>query len=784
MTHHTSSIASDCTLTHSSYRGWESLLLDNGLISLQVVPEVGGRIMQFKLGGHEYLWVNPRLAGQLPPPSGLGSDGSWLNFGGEKIWPAPQGWSNDAEWPGPPGAVLDGQPHSLEELPGKERALRLTSGNDPLTGIRFSRVVRLVPGTTRVSFEATMTNIDTKPRRWGIWSVAQIDAGNPDGGYNKLLSAWCPLNPKSHFDRGYNVIFGAKDNPSFQRGVLSGQMCARYQYKVGKIGLDSNAGWAATVNGQNGDVFVQQFAFDPGTPYPDGSSVEFWMNGTGEFHAYGKDITMPDDSAENPYVMESEIVGPFAALEPGESSTWRYGWAATNIGGDFPVVDCAECGVISEALTALVELSLEAWVGGNKASTVPPCELRGRFGAFMEGSARVNFLDAQGIQIGGADLPGHVSPLQPLIIAASLQVPAHTATVDLVLINSAGQLAGRLATAPLITRPARWSREKAQAWYDGQPWLMGCNFLPSTAVNDVEMWMEETFDPATIDLELGLAGDIGLNSVRVFLNFVVWQADPGGLKKRIDDFLAIAAKRGISVMVVLLDDCNFADRVAKAEPQPAPLPGIANSQWVSSPPLAMVNDPAAWLDLERYVKDIVGSFGQDPRVIVWDIYNEPCNTAMVGKSRLLLEKAFAWAREVRPMQPLTACAWIDHECPVSQFIMGLSDIVSFHSYFAPEGFRRNIAICRKLGRPLLCTEWLDRGNGNTVEDILPMLHEGRIASYHWGLVNGRTQTHLSWASRPGMPEPARWQHDLFRADGTIYSADEIRLFKNVIARPV
>ena len=198
--------------------------------------------------------------------------------------------------------------------------------------------------------------------------------------------------------------------------------------------------------------------------------------------------------------------------------------------------------------------------------------------------------------------------------------------------------------------------------------------------------------------------------------------------------------------------------------------------------LAMVNNPAAWPDLERYIKDIVGTFGQDPRVIVWDIYNEPCNSGLVEKSQPLLEAAFAWARELRPIQPLTACAWIDHECPVSQFIMELSDVISFHSYFVPEGFRQRIAICRRDGRPLLCTEWLDRVHGNTIEGILPLLHEERVAGYHWGLVNGRTQTHLSWESRPGMPDPVIWQHDLFRADGTPFSADEVRCFKSFIAK--
>ncbi len=311
------------------------------------------------------------------------------------------------------------------------------------------------------------------------------------------------------------------------------------------------------MNGQTGDVFVQQFAFDAGTAYPDGSSVEFWLNGAGQIHAYGKDMDFPNDRAENPYVMESEILGSFAALVPGESSTWHYGWAATNIGGDFPVVDCAECGVVAEALTALMEMSLEDWAGRNDSSSALSCEVRGRFGVFVEGSARVNFLGANGAALGGTDLPGRISPLQPLLVQTSVQVPAQTATVELILMDSAGQSAGRLAMATLIKRPARWSREKAQAWYARQPWLVGCNFLPSTAVNDVEMWIEETYDPATIDRELALAENLGFNSIRVFLNFVVWKADPDGLKKRIDDFLALAAKRGISVMLALFDDCNF-----------------------------------------------------------------------------------------------------------------------------------------------------------------------------------------------------------------------------------
>ena len=164
----------------SAYRGWKTVCLSNGLIDLQVLPDIGGRIIQFKLGGKEFLWVNPQLAGKLPPSNGLAADGGWFNIGGDKLWPAPQGWDNDRQWPGPPDAVLDGQPYALEKLPSKpgETAVRLTSGKDRRSGIQFSRAVRIFEGSTRVGFEATMTNIDTRPRRWGIWAHTQLDGAN------------------------------------------------------------------------------------------------------------------------------------------------------------------------------------------------------------------------------------------------------------------------------------------------------------------------------------------------------------------------------------------------------------------------------------------------------------------------------------------------------------------------------------------------------------------------------------------------------------------------------
>ena len=323
---------------------------------------------------------------------------------------------------------------------------------------------------------------------------------------------------------------------------------------------------------------------------------------------------------------------------------------------------------------------------------------------------------------------------------------------------------------------APWTAARAQQWYDAQPWLVGCNFLPSSAVNDVEMWQRDTFDVETIDRELGWAKSLGFNTVRVFLNYVVWQDDPAGLKQRFSEFLTIADRHGITVMPILLDDCNFAGRVAAIGPQPAPIPGVHNSQWVSSPPLAMVTDHTAWPSLEQYVKDMIKTFANDRRVVVWDLYNEPGN-GPGEQSRSLMEAAFAWAREVGARQPLTTGAWTDFDSPFSRRIMELSDVVSFHGYDPVPGMEAKLKICTSYGRPVLCTEWLVRRDGNTFEMLLPLFRERKIGCWCWGLVAGRTQTYFPWGSPPQAPEPTQWQHDILRADGTPYRDHEVRCIR-------
>ena len=241
--------------------------------------------------------MNPQLAGR-PSSHRPHAEGEWFNVGGDKLWPAPQGWETIEQWPGPPDAVLDGQPYILENLrsSGGETAIRLTSGKDPRSGIQFSRVVRIFK--EQHARQLRGYNEERGHPAAPLGHLGAHAARRCEGRWLEFQSAHASVVPdqsKEPVSGGISVIFGKLDNPSFQRDTQRGLMRAQYQYKVGKIGLDSHAGWVATVDGESGAAFVQRFVFEPDKEYPDGSSVEFWHNGVGQIHAYNRDIVMVEE---------------------------------------------------------------------------------------------------------------------------------------------------------------------------------------------------------------------------------------------------------------------------------------------------------------------------------------------------------------------------------------------------------------------------------------------------------------------------------------------------------
>jgi Domain of unknown function (DUF4380) len=424
----------------TTFRGWESLQLKNEFVQLDVTPQLGGRILGYQLGDHSFLWANPRLQGMVPPSTHLAPDGSWLNWGGDKLWPAPQGWSNAGQWPGPPDPILDGSPQEAKVLGGESASaqIELTSPADPKTGIQFSRDIRLFFGSSRVNIAATMTNISDRPVRWGIWTVTQLDAGNQSGsGWNPNWNTYVPFNPDSYFPRGFQVLYGSEGNAEIQPFVIPGVLKLQYMWTVGKVGLDSSGGWLANVDGSSGYLFVQKFTYDPAATYPDGSTVEVWTNGVGTIQAWARIVRMQADPIDNPYIVESELLGPQVRLMPGEQSRFTYDWYSANIGGDYPILSCGDYGCTCQQLTS--------------RRNGKEILIDGRFGIFYKGRLGIEFLDAQGKQIGTPSILDPVSPLHPLVLDSfAVPAPESAVAVRLVIYQSGVKRFGELAQTAIL----------------------------------------------------------------------------------------------------------------------------------------------------------------------------------------------------------------------------------------------------------------------------------------------------------------------------------------------
>jgi alpha-galactosidase len=330
--------------------------------------------------------------------------------------------------------------------------------------------------------------------------------------------------------------------------------------------------------------------------------------------------------------------------------------------------------------------------------------------------------------------------------------------------------------------PGRWSPEKARAWADSQPWTLGCNYMPRTAINTLEMWQADTFDPAVIDQELGWAEDLGFNAVRVFTHYLLWQQDSGGFLRRLERFLEIADRHHIGTMFVLFDDCW--NPKAALGPQPAPRPGVHNSGWVQCPGPELLESPGRWGVLEDYTRGLVGYFRGDRRVLAWDLYNEPGNSGYGSKSLPLLRSVFGWARAERPVQPLTAGIYDDSAelAALNRLQAERSDVITFHSYQTRAEAEKRVAHLETYGRPLICTEYMARTAGSRFEDILPLFKGRGIGAMNWGFVKGKTQTIFPWGSKEGSPEPALWFHDVMRPDGAPYIAEEAVLIRRMAGK--
>ena len=286
------------------------LELKNKFIEISLFPELGGRILRFSLSGENCLFENPALAGveNIQPTEKW--DGKWLNYGGEKIWPAPQGWdAPEREWCGPPDPYIDGGIYKV--IDSGEDFITLESPTDPVRGIKIRRNIKLLKDEARIKISAELFNLSGVSKRWSIWPVAQMaqTSGNCEASVPVGGSAW-------------RIMHGVVNNPQYS---LDGDILRiNYMRIVGKVGALAPAGWASFSDLSAGRVFAASFDFNPAADYPDSTSVQVWTSGIGSVFSRGKLRTYPESEAENPPYTELELLSPLSEIPAGGSCKFDY----------------------------------------------------------------------------------------------------------------------------------------------------------------------------------------------------------------------------------------------------------------------------------------------------------------------------------------------------------------------------------------------------------------------------------------------------------------------------
>jgi uncharacterized protein DUF4380 len=420
----------------TQYKGWNVYRLSNGIVSLMVAPDIGGRAIQLQLGEQEFFFVNRDLAGKVLPPEQNNLKAGWANYGGDKVWPAPEGWMNDSEWPSIPYYVLDGSKFNAEVVANTpdEAAVRVTSPGDPRTGVQFVRTFHVQAGTSRIKVDQVMRNISQRQIRWGIWHLIQNDASDAHDPSkpNPELYMYVPLNPRSRYPLGYYNPYGDPRHPSYE--VLHGGHMLRihYLYRVGKAAADSDGGWYAVVNGQKNIGLVENFNYFPATEYPDGASVETWNDGPGMISRGPFDQTLPDDPKKTPYFLESEVLSPYARLDPGDEYSFPVYWSPTRVPN--PVRNAVWAGVISEPLSAKMEAG--------------HVTLRGVFGVFTPGTLEGTVYSVMGEELAHETLMA-VDPREVVRLDKSIALPPDAFRVSVYVKDAGGENRGFLGNVIL-----------------------------------------------------------------------------------------------------------------------------------------------------------------------------------------------------------------------------------------------------------------------------------------------------------------------------------------------
>ncbi len=437
-----------CTVEPTTYDGWKAEEMSNRWVKLMIVPQLGGRLMQVTFNGHDYLFVNDELKGQINPPDT--THHRWFNYGGDKIWPMPEGSQDEQHWAGAGGALLDEGPFSLRVFArGSECAVRLTGPDDPQIGQQYIRDIRIGSDSPVISFHAVMKNVSAYPQTWSEQSVSQYNAAAPGDSshFNPKFWGVTPTNSSSVFPNGYHVRNGDPDNPSY--AVNDGLFKAQYTGNGGEVWVDSPAGWLAVVDGSTGYTMVERRHYDPKAEYPGQATMLFFTTGQRRRRpATGENGTAPaapanlrpggfgqgsvaDQPARPPiYYMEAEVNSPMVELAPGESYAMDTTWYPTRMGEDFKTATYS--GVVGAPLQA--------------AAAPSGLTLSGNFGVYYAGSLVARYYNRSGLALGTAKLMD-VTPFDPVSLQVTLQTPPETFRVSVHLVEKSGLDRGPLGEA-------------------------------------------------------------------------------------------------------------------------------------------------------------------------------------------------------------------------------------------------------------------------------------------------------------------------------------------------
>ncbi|NOX97778.1 MAG: cellulase family glycosylhydrolase [Nitrospirae bacterium] len=289
--------------------------------------------------------------------------------------------------------------------------------------------------------------------------------------------------------------------------------------------------------------------------------------------------------------------------------------------------------------------------------------------------------------------------------------------------------------------------DNSENWQD----VHGANYIPSYARNSIEIW--ENFNPEVIDRELGYAQSLGLNSVRVWLDYRPYAHNPGLMLKRIEAFLCLCDKHKLTVILILFDSCGIEEKDLREKGE-----NLHWKRWIKNPGYDYLF-PEHWDRFKKYIKDIVGTFLNDHRVLAWDVMNEPwCQIKPDNdeQKRVIMRFVKHFAKQVRNLNPDAPITIGVTTLDRAEQVEDLIDLISFHSYDTePEKWelllKKANQYAKLKGKPILLTEWgypawgtevsagrllTDKDQLDFYEKIMPLVRESKIGWYFFDLIMG------------------------------------------------